>query len=727
MLMTVGEFRDFVRSDINGLITSVANMSRNVSDNEKQEMNASYIQVSKMFGKAIEVNPEFARVNIGSSEMLLEYKLPSASAWCDLVLLGDDDSNRHQVMIVELKNWRKESKDKPGKYEGSILHNGVDELHPCEQVKGYTEYCRYFHSEVRPTDEVNGCVYFTQKIDMSPYAASPNTQLVADYPTYNAEDESTSILANKITRKITKPNPEFAKAFEKGVYKQDRNILKQVAENLSKLNSDLFGSMVSPFVLLEKQRSAYNHIMSELQNVKDGQKHVFIVKGNPGSGKSAIAANLWVDSAMRYRERGNIAFVTTSDSQNDNWVEMFKGSNVPGAQHMIVKASSFKPSLVGIDDDGLKNKMRRIDAGKYISPTGALDCRYYLDYIDFLQKHGYGRGYANNNNFLSIVDEAHALAYPEKMRGMAMGWKMWAGPMAYNIIYSSQISVLFMDDKQGFRDRESTSVDDVKKFCKMQGVDCTEIEINMQFRCSGSQDYIDWVDALCSTNSIKNHDLWENQYTLDVVDYPSELDEWLRAKNTESIRILSSYSRFWSTDPKSKDSSRILDPMHIKKVNYDFVLEDKHGCQYQKYWNYGGNYTAFVQGVERTKMHDDPLSEVGCPYVVRGFDYNFIGILWLEDLIWRNGQWIVDINHNFETGTKYVKSAAVKELGKYWKTRGIKKANMPMFTIPGLPDCDLLRETVFQAYRILLTRGIKGTVIYIKDEETRNYVKSLLK
>lgn len=723
MLMTVGEFRDYVRGNIFDLITIVANMSRNVTDTEKQELRASYIQVSKMFGKAIEVNPEFAKVNIGSSEMLLEYKLPSASAWCDLVLLGDDDFNRHQVMIVELKNWRKESKDQPGTYEGSIFHNGKEELHPSEQVKGYTEYCRYFHSEIRPTDEVNGCVYFTQKIDMAPYSAAPNTQLTLDYPTYNSEDSSTCSLATRITQKITKPNPQFAQAFEKGVYKQDRNILKQVAENLGKLNSDLFGSMISPFVLLEKQRSAYNHVMSELQKVKDGQKHVFIVKGNPGSGKSAIAANLWVDSAMRYREKGNIAFVTTSDSQNDNWTEMFRGSRVPGAQHMIVKASSFKPSLQGIDDEGLRRKMRRIDP-KYISPTGALDRRYYKDYIDYLMKSGYGRGYAENNNFLSIVDEAHALVNTNRMLGMAMGWKIWAGPMAYHIIYCSQISVFFMDDKQGFRDRESTSVSDVKGFCKMLGVECTEIEINMQFRCSGSQDYIDWVDALCSQNQIANHNLWEEQYQLEIVDYPSDVDAWLRSKGTPSIRLLSSYSRFWASDPK-KDSG--LDAMHRKNVAYDFSLEDRGGRIYNKYWNYGGNYTAFVQGVERTKMHEDPLSEVGCPYVIRGFDYNYIGVLWLEDLIWRNGSWIIDLRYNEETGTKNVKSAAQKELVKYWKAFGRKKADVPMFTIPGLPDCDRLLETVFQAYRILLTRGIKGTVIYIKDKQTRDYVKSLLK
>lgn len=724
MLMTVGEFREYVRSDINGLITSVAKVSRNVGDNEKQELNASYIQVSKMFGKAIEVNPEFANVNIGSSEMLLEYKLPSASAWCDLVLLGDDNKDNHQVIIVELKNWRKDSKDKPGTYEGSILHNGVDELHPCEQVKGYTEYCRFFHSEVRPSDEVNGCVYFTQKIDMEPYAAGPNASLVSQYPTYNAEEDSTTKLANTITNKIKKPNPAFASAFEHGVYKQDRNILKQVAENLSKLNADLFGSMVSPFVLLEKQRSAYNHVMSELSKVKDGQKHVFIVKGNPGSGKSAIAANLWVDSAMRYRNKGNIAFVTTSDSQNDNWTEMFKGSGVAGAQHMIVKASSFKPSLVGIDDDGLKNRMRRINADKYISPSGALNCKYYLDYFKFLGDHGYGRGFVENNNFLSIVDEAHALVYPEKMKGMAMGWKIWAGPMAYNIIYCSQISVFFMDDKQGFRDRESTSIDDVKSFCKMQGVECTEIEINMQFRCSGSQDYIDWVDALCSQNQIKNHNVWKDQYTLDIVDYPSDVDDWLRSKKTESIRILSSYSRFWLSEPKSGNKNA-LDLMHRNEAECDFILDDKEG-KYRKYWNNGNTYTAFVQGVERTKMNEDPLSEIGCPYVVRGFDYNYIGVLWLEDLIWRDNNWIINIKYNYERGTKNARSAAISELTKYWKAKGVRKENMPMYTIPGLPACDNLLETVFQAYRILLTRGIRGTVIYIKDKETRNYVKSLL-
>lgn len=34
-------------------------------------------------------------------------------------------------------------------------------------------------------------------------------------------------------------------------------------------------------------------------------------------------------------------------------------------------------------------------------------------------------------------------------------------------------------------------------------------------------------------------------------------------------------------------------------------------------------------------MHEDPLSEIGCPYVVRGFDFAWIGIIWLKDFIYR--------------------------------------------------------------------------------------------
>ena len=57
-------------------------------------------------------------------------------------------------------------------------------------------------------------------------------------------------------------------------------------------------------------------------------------------------------------------------------------------------------------------------------------------------------------------------------------------------------------------------------------------------------------------------------------------------------------------------------------------------------------------------MFEDPLCEVGCPYAVRGFDFDYVGILWLSDLKWRQGRWVIDFSHVHERGiTRRIKAA----------------------------------------------------------------------
>ena len=105
-------------------------------------------------------------------------------------------------------------------------------------------------------------------------------------------------------------------------------------------------------------------------------------------------------------------------------------------------------------------------------------------------------------------------------------------------------------------------------------------------------------------------------------------------------------------------------------------------------------------------MHDDPLCEGGCPYAVRGFDFDYVGILWLDDLVWRKDRWIADPNSNFETGITRTINLARKES-----------------EIHG-PAHQQLLNAVKQSYRILLTRAMKGVYLLVEDDETREYLKS---
>ena len=104
-------------------------------------------------------------------------------------------------------------------------------------------------------------------------------------------------------------------------------------------------------------------------------------------------------------------------------------------------------------------------------------------------------------------------------------------------------------------------------------------------------------------------------------------------------------------------------------------------------------------------MHKNPLNEVGCPYVLWGFDYDCLGVLWLNDLVWREDRWIVQPAHVHETAIKSTLAAARKR----------RPAAM-----------EELMNRVRRAHRILLTRAIKGVYVYVDDPETKEHLEDLI-
>lgn len=739
MLLTVEAFCEAVQYGINDLIGVLAEQTaRNVTDQEKKNMEASYKAVSIMFQQAIAVNPNFKYVNIGTSDMLLEYKLPSASAWCDLILLGQSRNQRKEVFIVELKNWQKNNNDAPGDFEGLIMHQGVPHQHPSDQVRGYSEYCQRFHSVVVESEaEVTGCVYFTQDIDLAPYQEGVNRGLTTFYPVYNTVPASTETLANRIADKIARADNAFAEDFQHGIYKQDRNILVQAAKNFRRHTADN-RSIIDPFVLLDSQHEGFLRVLSIVDKLPKGQKEVIIVEGPPGSGKSAVATNIFVECAENYSDRGNIVFVTPTSSQNDNWTTMFDRNGGHGAQGFILRANDYNPGMNGAKmKDIYVPIFRKIDAHKYIDPNNpkSLKYQYFRDYVRYMLDHDMAsRDYFANHHYISIVDEAHALinsAVEGFKTNKTAGWCFQMGPQAYHIIYTSQVSVFLMDGKQSFRDNESTTADDIEAYGKELGANVTRVSLEgMQFRCGGNPFVADWIDALFSDRPLRNAKMWKDDFDLHIVDYPSEMDEWLRSKRTSSIRLLSSYTREWLSNPggsRQSPTCQVLNAMHTTKTPYDFVLKDKHGAKYRKYWNNPSSYDVFVQGSEGSKMHDDPLCEVGCPYAVRGFDYKYVGVLCLGDIVWRSGSWYIIFDLNKETATGSTKKAAVDEWKAYCKRKHYDSKRMILVPAnhPDLPCCRALFKTIAEAYRIIMTRGVKGLCLYIEDEETKEHIKDL--
>jgi len=201
------------------------------------------------------------------------------------------------------------------------------------------------------------------------------------------------------------------------------------------------------------------------------------------------------------------------------------------------------------------------------------------------------------------------------------------------------------------------------------------------------------------------------KYGLDfrIYDNPEEWESELGCRHKEgaSVRILSTYSREWKTERAANPHSL---PPQLMDFCEPYVLNNK-SRYWSRIWNYvpnnGNNYTWYVSGHPASRIAIDPLCEVGCPYAVRGFDYDYVGILWLNDLVWDGKKW-------------RVKPFAVEERGVMSLVMAARdEEKMKKYDGPATEE---LLERVAQAYRILFTRALKGVYVWITDPTTRAYV-----
>lgn len=569
------------------------------------------------------ISQVFQHNNFLDHGIILEYQIPFTSKRLDCLIAGKDEHRKDNAVIIELKQWEKCS---PADGENEVITyvgGGQREvLHPSAQVGQYATYLRDVHTAFyEPPRPVllSACAYLHN------YRFVPDEVLLTE--------KFTPILAHYPIFSMDDVDPlsDFLRTRLQGGAGLD--VLGRIEDGKyrpSKKLMDHVGNVIKgipEYILLDEQLVAYDRVMaSAQQGIGDRRKTVIIIKGGPGTGKSVIAINLMADLLLA-------------------------GYN----SHYATGSKAFTLTL-----------------RKIIGNRGAVQFKYFNSYMG-----------ANPDAVdVLICDEAHRIRETSHSRFTAKAMRTDA-PQLQELISASRVSVFFIDQDQIVRPAEIGSVRHIKEFAAKNDCLLFEHELETQFRCSGSEAFVSWINNTLGIARTA-HVLWtgEENFEFKIFDSPKSIEEAIRLKAREgfSSRMTAGYCWKWSKH----------NPGHALKN--DVVIGD-----YKRPWNAPHDAVKLRKDVPKAQFWAyDPngIDQIGCVYTAQGFEFDYAGVIFGNDIIYSflEGNWV---GHPENSKDPVVRGAK----GKF---------------------VDLVKNT----YRVLLSRGLKGCYVYFLDPDTEKFFRS---
>ena len=302
---------------------------------------------------------------------------------------------------------------------------------------------------------------------------------------------------------------------------------------------------------------------------------------------------------------------------------------------------------------------------------------YKLTYVKNLFKGSGAYIDTKSNQFdCLIVDEAHRL---NQKSGMFMNL---GENQIKEIINASKVSVFFIDEDQIVTTKDFGSIKEIEKQAHLLGSKVytgSDFKLTSQFRCNGSDGYIAFLDHVLGVRETANYDGFDLDYDIKVFDDPFLMREELRKKNLiqNKSRMIAGYCYEWVTQKNSSDE------------NYDIELENGFKAK----WNFSSTNTWAID--------EDSFDQVGCIHTAQGLEFDYVGIIIGQDMIYRDGKVLTDY-------TKRAKTDA--------SLKGIKSSK----------NVELADRIIRNTYKTLLSRGQKGCYIYCEDVQLREYLRHMI-
>jgi hypothetical protein len=539
------------------------------------------------------------------------------------MVCGRDDGARDQAVIVELKQWERCEPAEPDKLVTSWVGGRQrDVLHPSVQVGQYRQYLEDTHPAFHEDPRpirLSACSYLHNYV-----AAATDPLLAPKFAEVVRADplfdaDGAESLAEYLRVRLAQGN--------------GRPVLQRVEESRFRPSrklmdhvSEAIGSH-SPWILLDEQVIVFERIRSTVKSGFFGRrKQVVIVRGGPGTGKSVVAINLM---AQLLREGRNAHYATGS--------------------------RAFTETLWDI-----------------VGTRSRATFKYFNSYVDA----------QFNEVDVLICDESHRIRETSNSRFTKRAMRS-TKEQVRELIDASKVTVFFIDDRQIVRPNEIGSSEYIKKHARAVDAELLEYELDVQFRCAGSDGFVNWIDNTLGIRRTANV-IWDGGDGFDfrIFGSPQDLEAAIRARADAgfSARVAAGFCWSWS-DPQPDGT----------------LVEDVVIGEYRRPWDAKPGRWRLAPGIPSASLWArDPngINQIGCVYNIQGFELDYMGVIWGRDLRYdfERQAWIGDKGESADSVVKRSKEKFV----------------------------DLVKNT----YRVLLSRGIKGCYVHFMDKDTERFVRS---
>lgn len=288
-----------------------------------------------------------------------------------------------------------------------------------------------------------------------------------------------------------------------------------------------------------------------------------------------------------------------------------------------------------------------------------------------------------NNLDVLICDEAHRIRATSVNR-FTRAAQRTDRPQLDELMAAARVPVFLLDEHQVVKPGEIGTVEAIKSHAANLGFRVHHIDLEGQWRSGGSEKYERWVLNLLGIG-FGEPEPWvgDPRFEIRLAASPADMEALLRAKVREghSARISAGFCWRWS-NPRDDRT----------------LIPDVRVGDWARPWNVkGSRAVGNAPASALWATQDGGFDQIGCVYTAQGFEYDWSGVIIGPDLIARQGRLVSRREHN--------------------KDPSIAERNVT--------DLQVDRH-IRNIYKVLLTRGMIGTIVYAVDPETRDFLARLL-